>query len=52
MGLLKSGVVATNTGEVTVKSVPYLYTIERDAENAANPTESAKLSVMYQSDIL
>lgn len=47
-GLIKSGVVATNTGEVTVKSVPYLYTVEVDAENASSPTERAKLSVLYQ----
>lgn len=47
-GLQKSGVVSTNTGEVTVKSVPYLYTIEVDAGNASNPTERSKLSVLYQ----
>jgi hypothetical protein len=47
-GLLKSGVVNANTGEVTVMSVPYIYTIEVEAENAANPSERAKLSVLYQ----
>ena len=47
-GLLKSGVVSSNSGEVTVMSIPYLYTIEIDAQNAANPAERAKLSVLYQ----
>jgi hypothetical protein len=47
-GLLKSGVVSANAGEVTVMSIPYLYTIEVDAENAANPSERAKLSILYQ----
>lgn len=47
-GLIKNGVVATNTGEVTVMSIPYLYTIEIDSENTANPAERAKLSVLYQ----
>ncbi|MEK6691231.1 MAG: hypothetical protein AABY78_08040 [Nitrospirota bacterium] len=47
-GLLKSGVVISNPGEVAVKSIPYLYTIEIDAENTANSAERAKLSVLYQ----
>jgi hypothetical protein len=47
-GLIKSGVVASNSGEVAVVSVPYLYTIELDAQNAANPAERAKLSALYQ----
>ena len=47
-GLLKSGVVAANSGEVTVQSKPYLYTIEMVALNAANPQERAKLSILYQ----
>lgn len=47
-GLLKSGVVSSGTGEVTVVSMPYLYTIEIDAQNAANPAERAKLSILYQ----
>ncbi|MDH5767935.1 MAG: hypothetical protein OEZ31_03135, partial [Nitrospirota bacterium] len=46
-GLVKGGVVYS-TGEVTVVSRPYLYTIEIDAENAANPLERAKLSLLYQ----
>jgi hypothetical protein len=47
-GLIGKGVVATGSGEVTVVSRPYLYTIEVDAENVNNPAERAKLSVLYQ----
>jgi len=47
-GLLKHGVVNSGSGDITVMSVPYLYTIEVDAENPANPSERAKLSILYQ----
>lgn len=47
-GLLKSGVVNADSGEVTVKNVPYLYTIEVHAERENNPSERAKLSILYQ----
>ena len=47
-GLLNKGVVSANTGEVTVQSIPYLYTMEVVSENTANPDERAKLSVLYQ----
>lgn len=47
-GLVKGGVVSAGAGEVTVVSMPYLYTIEIDAQNATNPAERAKLSVLYQ----
>lgn len=47
-GLIKSGVVSANSGEITVQSKPYLYTIEIDAENPDNPSERAKLSILYQ----
>ncbi len=47
-GLIKGGVVSAGAGEVAVVSRPYLYTIEIDAQNAANPAERAKLSVLYQ----
>lgn len=47
-GLLKSGVVSSNTGEVPVKSVPYLYTIEVLSQNTDNPQERAMLSILYQ----
>jgi len=46
-GLLRYGVVSS-TGDVTVMSIPYLYTIEVDAENQGNPSERAKLSILYQ----
>jgi len=47
-GLQKTGVVISNSGEVTVVSVPYLYDIEILTENAANTMERSKLSVLYQ----
>jgi hypothetical protein len=47
-GLLGKGVVSSGSGEVTVVSRPYLYTIEVDAQNSANPSERAKLSILYQ----
>jgi len=46
-GLLKGGVVHS-TGEINVASIPFLYTIEVDAQNQANPAERAKLSILYQ----
>ena len=46
-GLLRYGVVSS-TGDITVMSMPYLYTIEIDAENQGNPSERAKLSILYQ----
>ncbi|MEW6601610.1 MAG: hypothetical protein AB1499_11635 [Nitrospirota bacterium] len=48
LGLIKTGVVSSYPGEVTVMKVSYLYTMEIDAENINNPTERAKLSVLYQ----
>jgi len=47
-GLGGNPVVAAGSGEVTVVSVPYLYTIEMDAQNPANPSERSKLSILYQ----
>jgi hypothetical protein len=47
-GLLKHGVVSSGSGEVAVMSIPYLYTIEVDAQDSANPAERAKLSILYQ----
>ncbi len=49
-GLLKTGVVNTGSGEVTVMNVPYLYTIEELSANQVNPssTERVKISVLYQ----
>ncbi|PWB63346.1 MAG: hypothetical protein C3F14_08235 [Deltaproteobacteria bacterium] len=47
-GLLKTAVVNSGSGEVTVVSVPYLYTIEVLSERISNPTERSKISVLYQ----
>jgi hypothetical protein len=47
-GLGGRPVVATGSGEVTVMSMPYLYTVEMDTQNLANPSERAKLSILYQ----
>ncbi len=47
-GLLKTAVVSTGSGEVTVVSVPYLYTVEVLSQSIVNPTERSKLSVLYQ----
>lgn len=35
-------------GSIPVVSMPYLYAIEVDTENATNPAERAKLSILYQ----
>jgi hypothetical protein len=47
-GLLGKGVVSSGSGEMSVMSRPYLYSLEVDAENLSNPSERAKLSVLYQ----
>lgn len=47
-GLLKTAVVNAGSGEVTVVSVPYLYTIEVLSQSTTNATERSKLSVLYQ----
>jgi hypothetical protein len=47
-GLIGKGVISAGTGEITVVHRPYLYTIEIDSENAANPSERGKMSVLYQ----
>ncbi len=46
-GLLKDGTVNAS-GEITPMNIPYLYTVEIDAESTANPSERAKLSILYQ----
>jgi hypothetical protein len=48
IGLQKSGVVSSNSGEVTAMSIPYLYTIEVDSMNRDNPSERARYSILYQ----
>jgi hypothetical protein len=47
-GLLGKGVVNSGSGEVAVVSRPYLYTIEIESERTNNPSERAKLSILYQ----
>ena len=47
-GLIKTAVVNAGSGEVTVVSVPYLYTIELLSQSTANPTERSKISSLYQ----
>ncbi len=47
-GLLKSGVVNAGTGELVVVSMPYLYTVEILSQHATNPSERAKLSILYE----
>ena len=48
LGLLTSGVVSSNSGEVMAMSMPYLYTLEVDAVNKDNPSERARYSILYQ----
>lgn len=48
LGLQKQGVVSSNTGEVQAVSKPYLYTLEIQAQNRANPAERAQYSILYQ----
>jgi hypothetical protein len=47
-GLLKTGVVTAGSGEVTVVSIPFLYTIEVMSQSQTNATERSKFSVLYQ----
>lgn len=47
-GLIKGGVVESNPGEVAVMSIPYLYTVEILSQRIENPSERAKISVLYQ----
>jgi hypothetical protein len=46
--LLNSGVVNSNSGEVPVQSIPYLYTLEVQATNANNQNEKADYSILYE----
>lgn len=47
--LITTGVVSNNGGEVQVRAVPFLYTMEMDVENAnSSSNERAKLQVLYQ----
>lgn len=40
--------VVDSGSEISTVHVPYLYTIEVDAQDSANPAERARLSVLYQ----
>jgi hypothetical protein len=42
------GVVYRNQGLFAVVPMPYVYTIEVDAENASNSAERVRLSILYQ----
>lgn len=46
-GLEKKGVVLTNSGEITVPQINYLYTIEVLSQAQDNPQERARTSVLY-----
>ena len=47
-GLIGKGVVGSGSGEITVMSIPYMYTVEVSTQNTSNPSEKAKLSILYQ----
>jgi len=47
-GLVKTGVVISNSGEVPVMHIPYLYTVEIASENTKDPTERTRLSALCQ----
>lgn len=47
-GLVKSGVVNSGSGEVSVPSVPYLYTIEVLSQSRVNSSERSRISILYQ----
>jgi len=47
-GLVKLGVVLSGQGEVTVVSMPYLYSVEVLAQSDANPSERARVSLLYE----
>ncbi len=47
-GLVKTGVVISNSGEVPVMHIPYLYTVEIASENTNDPTERTRLSALCQ----
>jgi hypothetical protein len=48
MGLVQTGVVTSNPGEIQGPPVPYVYAIEVDSRNQFNQDEKAKLSILYQ----
>ena len=46
--LLKTGVVIMNPGEISPMPLSYLHTIEVLAQDQTNPSERARLSVLYE----
>lgn len=42
-----AGTVASNSGQVTPPPIPYLYRIEVQTQNVANPSESSRYSALY-----
>jgi hypothetical protein len=49
--LRKTGVVASNSGEVAVRQISFLYAIEIESRNASNPynmAERARFSLLYR----
>jgi hypothetical protein len=47
-GLIGKGVVVSGSGEIVVMSIPYLYSIEVLTQGQTNPSERAKLSILYE----
>ena len=47
-GLVKTGVVSSNTGDVPVASRPSVYTMEVLSQSQTNPSERSRLSVIYE----
>ncbi len=47
-GLIGKGVISSGSGEITVMSIPYFYTIEVNSENVNTPSERAKLTILYE----
>jgi hypothetical protein len=45
--LQTGGVVNNNSGTITPQHIPYLYEIEAQGQNSANPIENARLSSLY-----
>ena len=48
LSLQTRGVVSSNSGEVAVMPIPFLYAIEVVSENGARIDERAKISTLYQ----
>ncbi len=47
-GLVTSGVVNANSGEIAVQSIPYMYTIEVQSVNQSNTAERTNYSILYE----